>query len=166
MPAQGGSTTGFINQVTLGFSEDMNAASVNATANYVLKDGSGNTYVLTSPSYSTSGLTATYQVTNGPLQPGTYTLTVSGLKDRMGNVQNPFSLQFTVSGVSGFTNLGRSSDNSATPTALTLSNDPTGSGLFVAGGRGDLLNSIRRRLLDVHRHVGQLRWFITTQNPE
>ena len=71
----------------------------------------------------------------------TYTLTISGLTDRMGNAQNPFSLQFSVAGVTGFTLQGRSSDNPATPTALTLTGDPAGTGLFVAGGRGALINN-------------------------
>ncbi len=140
LPAQGTTSTGIINQVTLGFSEDMNAASVNTSANYVLTDGNGNSYHLSNPGY-TSGLSATYQITDGPLQPGSYTLTISGLTDRMGNAQNPFSLQFSVAGVAGFTNQGRSSDNSATPTALTLTGDPAGTGLFVAGGRGALINN-------------------------
>ncbi len=140
LPAQGTTTTGFINQVTLGFSEDMNAAAVNNTANYVLVDGNGNAYHLSNPGY-TSGTSATYQITDGPLQPGNYTLTISGLTDRMGNAQNPFSLQFSVASLAGFTNQGRSSDNPATPTALTLTGDPAGTGLFVAGGRGALINN-------------------------
>ncbi|MGP0068271.1 MAG: beta strand repeat-containing protein, partial [Isosphaeraceae bacterium] len=140
LPAQGATTSAIVNQLTLNFSEDMHDASVNTATNYVLKDGNGNTYHLSNPGY-TNGLSASYQITDGPLQPGTYTLTISGLTDRMGNAQNPFTLQFSVAGVTGFTNQGRSSDNSATPTALTLTGDPAGTGLFVAGGRGALINN-------------------------
>ncbi len=140
LPAPGAASSAIIDQLTLDFTEDMNAASVNKAANYVLVDGSGNSYALSNPAYAT-GLSATYSITNGPLQPGTYTLTITGLTDRMGNAQNPFSLQFTMASVAGFTNQGRGSDNSATPTALTLTNDPAGTGLFVAGGRGALINN-------------------------
>ena len=140
LPAQGTASTSIIDQVTLAFSEDMNAASVNTIANYVLVDSNGNSYHLSNPSY-TRGTSATYQITDGPLQPGTYTLTISGLTDRMGNVQNPFSLQFSVASVPGLTIQGRGSDNSATPTPLTLTGDPAGTGLFVAGGRGALINN-------------------------
>ncbi len=140
LPAQGNMSTSIINQVTLGFSEDLNAATVNNLANYVLQDSNGNVYHLSNPGY-TSGTSAYYSITDGPLQPGSYTLTISGLTDRMGNAQNPFSLQFSVAGVTPFTNQGRSSDNSANPTALTLTGDPAGTGLFVAGGRGALINN-------------------------
>ena len=163
LPAQGTTSTGIINQVTLNFSEDMNAASVNTTANYVLTDGNGNSYHLSNPGY-TSGTSATYQITDGPLQPGNYTLTISGLTDRMGNAQNPFSLQFSVASVAGFTNQGRSSDNPATPTALTLTGDPAGTGLFVAGGRGALINNSDVDYWTFSGTSGNLL-SIATQNP-
>ncbi len=163
LPAQGVTSTSIINQVRLGFSEDMNAASVNTVANYLLQDSSGNTYHLSNPGY-TNGLSAAYSITDGPLQPGNYTLTISGLTDRFGNVQNPFSLEFSVAGEAPFTNQGRSSDNSKTPTALKLYGDPAGAGLFVDGGRGALVNNSDVDYWTFSGTSGNLL-VISTQNP-
>ncbi len=141
LPAEGGTTSTLFNQLILAFSTVMTASTVNDVVdNYVLQDSSGNTYQLASPSY-TSGSSATFAITNGPLQPGNYTLTVSGLTDRFGNTQLPFTLSFTVAALPGFTTQGPFSDNPATPTALTLIEDPAGSGLSLVGGRGTLHNN-------------------------
>ena len=76
LPVQGTTSSAVINGFTLNFSEDLNAATVNNMANYVLQDSQGNVYHLTSPGY-TSGLSATYSISDGPLQPGSYTLSVA-----------------------------------------------------------------------------------------
>ena len=62
----------------------MNAATVNDPAdNIVLEYSNASTYHLAGPAY-TGGLSATYAITDGPLQPGSYILTISGLSDRFG----------------------------------------------------------------------------------
>ena len=140
LPAAGTTSSALINGFSLTFSENMDAATVNNTANYVLEDSLGNVYQLASPAYS-SGLTANYTITNGPLQPGTYTLTVSGLTDGFGNALSTMTDQFTVTALPGYTNQTQGSNNPATPTALTLTEDPAGSGLYLAGGRGALISN-------------------------
>ena len=120
-------TTSVFNQFTLGFSESMAAATVNNTANYTLKDAQGNVYHLSNPNYS-SGLSATYLLSDGPLQPGNYTLSVSSLTDRTGNVLVPYSQSFTVAGVSPYTLQGRSNTSLANATPLvTPTSQPDGS---------------------------------------
>ncbi len=105
----------------------MNAASVNNLANYTLQDSLGNVYHLTSPNYA-SGTSATYQISNGPLQPGTYTFSVgSGIIDRTSNPLVPYTLTFTVGGVAPFTLAGRSDNSPLTATPLvTPTSQPDG----------------------------------------
>ena len=117
LPASGTTSSAVINSFGLSFSEDMNAATVNNTANYTLQDGLGNVYHLTSPGY-TSGSTANYVLSDGPLQPGSYTLTVSGLTDRTGNVLATYVRQFTVVGVAPYTLVSRASNTPASATPL------------------------------------------------
>ncbi len=100
------------------FSEDMNPATVNNTANYVLQDSNHNIYHLGSPSY-TGGVSATYPITDGPLQPGNYTLTISGLADRLNNPLAQVVENFTVQGVPPFMQEGRNHGSLATPTSLS-----------------------------------------------
>ncbi len=97
LPAQGTTSRSLINSFTLTFSEGMNAASVNSTANYSLHDSHGNVYAVSlSPNY-TSGLTANYTLTNGSLPSGNYTFTVSSaVTDRTGNALPAYTLSFTV----------------------------------------------------------------------
>ena len=77
---------------------------------------------------------------DGPLQPGNYRLTVStGMTDRFGNVMAaPYVLVFTVAPLSGYTIENRSNDTTGTATALAMIEDPAGSTLKSAGGRGNL----------------------------
>src|SRR5262249_26173150 len=84
-PAEGTTSSAVIDRFTVTFSEDMAAATVNDTSNLQLVDTQHNvTYTLASFGY-TSGLTASYRVTDGPLQPGTYQLTLrTGLTDKSG----------------------------------------------------------------------------------
>ena len=133
LPVQGTTSNAVIDRFTLTFSENMNAATVNNTANYTLQGGSdGHVYQLSSPAY-TSGLTATYLVSDGPLQPGSYTLTVSsGLTDGTANPLVAYSLNFTMAGVAPYTLENRSNNTPATATPLvTPTSQPDGS--FTAG---------------------------------
>ncbi len=149
LPAQGTTSTGILNAFTVNFSSDLQAASVNNTAHYDLRgagpDGVFGTsddliYHLSNPGYS-SGTSAAFQVTDGPLQPDNYQLTISGLSDRFGNVMAaPFVLTFTVANLPNYTFQGRSAHTAATATPLTVTADPAGSGLSLAAGRGELIN--------------------------
>ena len=131
LPSQGTTSNGVIDRFTLNFSEDMNAATVNTTANYDLRaagpDGKFGTaddivYHVSSPTY-TSGPAASYLVSDGPLQPGNYQLTLSSaLTDRTGNPLAPYTLNFTVAGVAPYTLENRNSHTLATATPLAASN--------------------------------------------
>ena len=82
LAAEGGTTTAVIDRFTLNFSEDMAIAAVNDPAHLDLRaagpDGAFGTsddrvYALASSGYA-GGLSASYRITDGPLQPGTYRL--------------------------------------------------------------------------------------------
>ena len=127
LPVQGTTTSSIVDRFTLNFSEDLNPTTVNNVANYVLKDASGNTYHVTSPGY-TAGTTASYLVSDGPLQPGTYTLTISNLADRTSNVLVPYTLSFTVVNVAPYVFESRSDNTAGTATPLvTPTSQPDGS---------------------------------------
>ncbi|HXJ73181.1 MAG TPA: FG-GAP-like repeat-containing protein, partial [Candidatus Dormibacteraeota bacterium] len=142
-----GSVLGLMaDRFSLSFSEDMLAASVNNVSNYDLRSAGANgvfgdaddeIYPVLSPGYST-GPGVTYLLASGPLQPGSYRLTVNNLQDRAGNAMAaPFVLEFAVNGVSGFVQEGRT--NGSAPSATSLSSAP-GSGpngtLLVWGAYG------------------------------
>ncbi len=127
LPVQGTTSSSIIDSFSLGFSEDLNPASVNDTANYLLQDSLGNTYHVTGPGYTT-GTSASYQISDGPLQPGSYTLTVTGLTDPTGNTLVPYTLSFDVVNVAPFTLEGRGDNSPGTATPLaTPSSQPDGS---------------------------------------
>ena len=131
--------TNIVNSFTQFFSEDMNPATVNNTANYVLQDSSHNIYHLGSPGYA-GGVSATYPITDGPLQPGNYTLTISGLADRLNNPLAQVVETFTVQGVAPYMQEGRNHGTFATPTSLSTSPGTTFAGSFANaqgfGGNG------------------------------
>src|SRR5262249_219156 len=95
-----------------------------------------------SPGY-TSGLTATFLIADGPLQPGSYRFTAGmGLSNRFGTALiAPFVRSFSVASVAGYTYENRSNNTAATATPLPLIEDPSGSPFRSAAGRGVLSNS-------------------------
>jgi len=96
-------------------------------------------YRLTHDTYS-SGTSLGFYLADGPLQPGNYRLMVTGsLVDRFGNSATPFVEHFTISGVPGYVNAGRTNSSSSAATALALIEDPAG--LKSAGARGKLFDS-------------------------
>ena len=131
LPLEGSTTSGIVDRFTLSFSKDMNASTINTTANYDLRaagpDGVFGTaddvlYTIASPSYS-SGLTSgLYRVSDGPLQPGRYQLTVgTGLTDKSGNhLVNPYVRTFMLASVAPFVLENRSNNTFATATSLSL----------------------------------------------
>src|SRR5207302_733007 len=142
LPAEGATVTSILDRYTVNFSKDMNAATVNNLANYDLRSagpdgvfGSADdvVYHLSSPGY-TSGLSASFKISDGPLQPDSYQFTVgTGLTDKSGNqLVNPYVRHFTVANVSPFTLESRSNDTFGTATPLGTAG--TGfAGSFTAG---------------------------------
>src|SRR6185503_2737358 len=84
LPGEGTTITNILDRFTLNFSEDMIAATVTSSGSYELRNAGGDGSfgngddtlygVFTSPAYVT-GLSASYQVVDGPLQPGKYLFT-------------------------------------------------------------------------------------------
>ncbi|WP_345714471.1 Ig-like domain-containing protein, partial [Luteolibacter yonseiensis] len=145
LPAEGTTVSYLAPSFTLGFSEDMLAASVNDLASYELvgsggdgtfSDGNEVVYHLRAPGY-TSGLSASYFVTDGPLQPDSYRFTVGTvLKDKLDNsLAAPHVRNFTVTGVPGYVSEDR--DNGSIATADTVSTGvlAQGDGSFLDAGR-------------------------------
>ncbi len=129
LPDEGATGSSVIDRFSVGFSEDMIAATVNAAANYELRcaglDGAFGTgddgvYTVAPQSYAT-GLSASYLITDGPLQPGAYRLTIgTALQDRAGNpLAAPYERTFTVAGIAGYVMENRNNGVPAVATSLS-----------------------------------------------
>ena len=137
LPAEGTTSTAVIDRFTVGFSEDMAPATVNNPANLTLVDTDNNsTYTLAIlGSAYTSGLTASYRVVDGPLQPGHYTLTIgTGLTDQTGNALfQPYVRDFVTAGVAPFILERPIDDTFATATSLSTNPGAAFDGSFSRG---------------------------------
>ena len=111
----------------------MAAATVNDVSNLDLRAAGADAmfetaddqvYALTSDGY-TSGLSESYRITDGPLQPGTYRLTIgTGLKDRLGNpMAASYVRNFTMAGLARY--ILENQNNDWTGIATPLSPNPT-----------------------------------------
>ena len=140
LPAEGSSVS-FVDSVFgVTFSEDMSPATVVDAANYDLRgaglDGTFDTaddeiYAVTPRSYS-SGLTASFDIPDGPLQPGPLRLTVgTGLTDKLSlALPAPYVRLFGITEVVGF--VGESRSNGDFGSADVLTTAPL-SGVFDGG---------------------------------
>ncbi len=147
LPVEGGTVPGLFDRFTLTFTEDMSADTVNAPSSYELRaSGPDNQFdttddvlwaVAVSPAYG-SGLTPSYRVVGGALQPGEYRFIARNtLRDRAGNaLGTAFSRQFTVMQVPGFATEKEPNDTRETATPLVMTS--TQGGLWSGGGRGYL----------------------------
>ncbi len=143
LPDEGTTSAAVIDRFTVGFSEDMAAATVNNSANLTLVsagpnntfgDGDDVTYTLASYGYS-NGLSVSYRITDGPLQPGLYRLTIgTGLTDKSGNpLENVYVRNFTMEALAPYILENRDNDTFANATLLGTTESPF-SGSFTAGG--------------------------------
>ena len=144
LPPEGTVSSNIVDRFSITFSEDMLAPTVTNTANYELRSAGGDDVfetaddvlyrVANSPAYS-SGLTASYLVTDAPLQAGLYRFTVrTNLADRPGNAMTEAYVQnFAIAGVPGFVLENRSNNSGALATSLSLGrvNTPDGSLTFL-----------------------------------
>ncbi len=137
LPAENGATDIIFDRFSLNFSEDMAALSVSNSANYELR-GAGvddtfgtaddTVYQLVTTGYS-SGLTSSYSILDGPVQPGRHRLTVSSLEDRAGNGMAPaFVRNFRVENVSGFVLETRDNYSGGTSTRMVPTAGTNGTG--------------------------------------
>ena len=120
-------TTDLISDFTVTFSEDMAAGTVNGSANVEVRsstnatfgDGDDMVYAASGSGYS-GGLSATYRVTDGPLQPGRYQVTLrTGLTDRAGNpLPTAYVRTFEVAPLPGFVGENRSNNGVAGSTTM------------------------------------------------
>jgi|GEM_PF-1556707 len=144
LPAEGTSTLDFINGFSLSFNEDLLPSSVTTAANYVLREAGPDTVIgpgssddvifAVIPNAYSSGLNSTYELSD-PLPPGSYRLTVSGLKDTYGTTMSaPFVRNFSVAQVPGLTTASAGNSTPATATPLVQVENPAG--LITGAGRG------------------------------
>ena len=152
-PEEGTTNTGLWQVFSLSFSEDLAAGTVNDGANYELRSagadgvfGTGDDQlyqVQCAPVYS-SGLSASYWVPDGPLQPGKYRFVAKrALTDRAGNpLAADYVRQFVVAGVPGFVQENRSNETRETATVLDpLVEDGVGGGVRGGWGRGRMASN-------------------------
>lgn len=167
LPGPGGTTTDMIHAIALEFSEEMNPAAVNNSANYELRhagaDGIFGTdddylHTLVADGY-TGGLATVIGITDGPLQPGLVRFTAgSNLHDRAGNPMDaPWVRTFTVEQLEDFVMETVGNDSIETATPLTTRNemvDATDIGLLAAAGRGTLLSGAELDFWSFEAHAG------------
>ncbi|MBC8002313.1 MAG: VCBS repeat-containing protein, partial [Opitutaceae bacterium] len=143
LPAEASTNAIVVDRFTMGFSEDMIASRVLNAGNYELRSagddnvfgtGDDQLYTISCTGYST-GLSASYVVTDGPLQSGSYRFTVStNLQDRAGNgLVADYMRLFTIAPVPGFIFETRNNDTVATATLLSLAPVNSLDGSFVIG---------------------------------
>ena len=145
LPAEGQVSSNLVDRFAVGFSEDLAPSTVtNATAyelrnaglNGLFGDGDDALYaVANSPAYD-RGLTASYLVTDGPLQPGLYRFTVgTALTDKAGNpLATAFIRNFAVANVPGFRFENRDNGSFALATSLSTNRIPAADGSLSAAG--------------------------------
>ena len=142
LPAEGGSSTAIIDRFTVSASEDLSVTAASNPSNYEMRGaGVDNTfgtaddtiYHFSGISYS-SGLTISYSIGDGPLQPGKYRFTIStNLTDRAGNgLSSAYVRNFTVVGLPHFANEGRNDDTGGLGTSLGVNPSAAGNGSFGA----------------------------------
>jgi hypothetical protein len=168
---EGSTSTSEIDRFTLTFSEDLAAATVNNGASYDLRAAGADhlfdtvddqIYVLiSSPTYS-SGATASYRITDGPLHPDLYRFTAKTsppdrLTDRAGNpLGAAFTRTFSVVGIAPFVLEGRSDDTLGTATFLSPAAGSASDGSFAIGasrGVGSNPNGVASGLLNSDSHL-------------
>ncbi|MBI5387108.1 MAG: VCBS repeat-containing protein [Verrucomicrobia bacterium] len=139
-PAESGTTTALVDGFTLTFSEDMSSASVSNLANYELRGagpddtfGTGDDalYTIVLNGY-TGGLTASYTIPDGPVQPGRCRFTARAtLLDRANNpMAAAFVRTFFVASIPGYVIENRNNDAGGLATPLSLSLSTNGDGTF------------------------------------
>jgi fibronectin type 3 domain-containing protein len=143
LPAANSTNQILIDRFTINFNKDMMASTVTNSLSYDLRsagpDGVINTgddvlYQVINQNYS-SGLTSSYMIGDGPLQPGSYRLTAkTALKDRSGNaLASDYKRDFVVAGVTGFITESRSNDTQSTATSLSITPGNLNDGSFSQG---------------------------------
>ena len=127
LPIAGESTSALLNQFTVYFSESMATSAATNPANYSLSDNHGHTYALVPASYG-GALPETLTITNGPIQPGSYTLNISSaITDRALNALPAYQLPFGVVQVAGYVTESESDNTPGTATPLaTPTSQPDG----------------------------------------
>jgi hypothetical protein len=145
LPAEGTTIQSIFDRFTLTFSEDMLPQTVNSSASYDLReagpDGQFDTdddelYTVVLRTAYSSGLTASYRVSDGPLQPGNYRFTATAaLTDKVGNPLDPeFTRTFSVEGIPLYLLENRSNDTPATATTLSVDRSEAFDGSFTVVG--------------------------------
>ncbi|MHB8519117.1 MAG: FG-GAP-like repeat-containing protein [Limisphaerales bacterium] len=155
LPGEGTTSSNVLDRFSIVLSEDFAASTVTNAANYELRSaGPDNLFgtaddqlytVLNSPAYS-SGTSASYLVSDGPLQPGSYRFTVrTNLTDRIGTfLQAPYLRNFAVANVPGFVFENRFDNSPAFATTLSVGRTNRADGSFIGGQTLGLGNGIER----------------------
>jgi hypothetical protein len=155
LPDEGASTGSIVDRFTVTFSEDMASGSVTNAANYSLvgagADGLPGTAddlvytVLNTPAY-TSGTSATYYITDGPLQPGLIRLVLSSnITDPVGTcLVTDYTRSFVVTNVAGYTFENRAGNNMGQATSLSPARGAQPDGTLAVGAGLDIGGTVER----------------------
>jgi hypothetical protein len=147
LPAEGSTATYVDPYFTVTFTEDMLADTVNDGGNFDLRssgvdavfDTADDEIYTVSPQSYASGLTASFHVPDGPLQPGSYRFTAgTGLTDNFANpLASSFVQTFSVVGVPGYVLESRSNDSLAEADSISIAPSGDFDGSFSLLGNTD-----------------------------
>ncbi|MDF7800708.1 FG-GAP-like repeat-containing protein [Pontiellaceae bacterium B1224] len=128
LPSEGSTNSVIVEDFTVSFSEEMEVATITNAANFELLSsgdddlfdtGDDEPYAL-AITYS-SGLTASFDIADGPLQPGRIRFTAgTNVTDRSGTPLQPYTNVFSMAGIDGFLYESRSNDTGAEADNLNL----------------------------------------------
>ncbi|HCN29338.1 MAG TPA: hypothetical protein DIT64_11420, partial [Verrucomicrobiales bacterium] len=144
LPAEGATVSYAGPNFTVTFSEDMLASTVTNAANYDLRaagvvgvfgTADDDVYTVVPQAYS-AGLSASYHIPDGPLQPGNYRFIAgTGLTDKFANpLLSSHTRLFTVAGVPGYVFESRSNETLQTADSISTSPGAAHDGSFTSAG--------------------------------
>ena len=153
LPDEGSTNTTIVDRFGINFNKDMMATTVTNPSTYELRSAGADEifdsaddeiYTISCDGY-TSGLTASYRISDGPLQPGFYRFTIkTALQDRTGNpLPQNYTRTFSIEGIDGYILETRNNNTIGRATSLSSNRSANPDGSFGQIGNVNVENNPR-----------------------